>query len=40
MEYGRYSTNKIGRNASDIDGVSSGESLDFDTFELGIRVEW
>jgi len=40
MEYGRYSTNKIGRFASVIDGTTSGQSVDFDTFELGIRVEW
>ncbi|MEE8076808.1 MAG: hypothetical protein V3T60_14430 [Candidatus Binatia bacterium] len=40
FEYGRYSVNKIGRGAADIDGVNSGDDVDFDTFELGIRVEW
>ncbi len=40
MEYGRYSVNKIGRGAADIEGVNPGDDVDFDTFELGIRVRW
>ncbi len=40
LEYGRYSVNKIGRGAADIKGVNPGDDVDFDTFELGIRVEW
>ncbi len=41
MEYGRYSVNKITtKGAAAINGTSSGQDVDYNTFELGIRVEW
>jgi len=41
FEYSRYSVNKIGSSgAGDIKGVNQGDSVDLDSFEVGIRVEW
>ena len=40
FEYGHYHVNKIGRGAADLKNVNSGDSVDFNTLEFGIRFDF
>lgn len=40
MEYAHYRVNKIGRGAADLKNVDPGDSVKFNTLELGIRFDY
>lgn len=40
FEYGHYRVNKIGRGAADLKNVNQGDSVKFNTFELGITYDF
>lgn len=40
VEYGHYRVNKIGRGAGDLQGVSSGDSVKFNTLEFGMTYDF